>query len=87
MEMVGKAVDSGRVQTLEVPAFARQAFSGQPIDSLDMYASSRLMAYGLAGAQGKHIWPWQRKRVMRNANKVAQGRGMLYSPMGIGVSS
>ena len=85
MGMIGKALDSGKAEVLEIPPFAHRAFSGQPLDALDMYAGARLMAYGMAGAQGKRIWPWQRKRVMSNANKIAQGRGMLYSPLGMGV--
>ena len=55
MEFVGKALDIGRAETLAVPAFARAAFSRQPLNPLDMYASSRLMAFGLAGAQGKRF--------------------------------
>ena len=83
--MVGKALDSGKAEVLEVPAFARQSFSAQPVNPLDMYASARLMAYGMAGMQGKRVWPWQRKRFVRNANQVAQGHQMLNSPLGMGV--
>jgi len=85
MEFVGKSLDSGRAEALPVPAWARSNFrNGRVLDPLQMYAGSRLMAYGVAGAQGKRVWPWQRRKLARNANRIAQGRAFIYSPMGSG---
>lgn len=85
MEMVGKALDIGRAEPLQIPPWARRNFSGSTVNPLDMYASSRMMAFGMAGAQGKRVMPWRKNRMGRGANQAAQGFGMLYSPLGRGV--
>lgn len=81
---VGKTIDTGRAEVLPIPPWAVGPFSAPVVNPLDMYAGSRLMAFGLAGASGKRVLPWQKRRMSRNANMVAQGRGMVYSPLGVG---
>jgi hypothetical protein len=81
---VGKALDVGRAQAVTVPPFARRAFSTAPLSPLDTYAASRLVAFGRATTEGRRIYPWSRKKVARGANQMAQGAGMLYSPLGYG---
>lgn len=80
------SLDVGRVQELEIPEFARGSFSAAPLNPLNMYASSRLMMYGAAGVTGKRVWPWQRRRKAEAANRIAQGRATVYSPMDVGYS-
>jgi hypothetical protein len=84
MEMIGKALDIGRAETLPIPPWAVAPFSARVVDPLDMYAGSRMMAFGISRGTGHRIMPWQKRRMSRNANAVAQGRGMLYSPLGVG---
>ena len=79
------SLDVGRAESLSIPLWAKPNFGPAVLNPLDMYASSRMIAFGLAGASGKRIWPWQRNRVGHQANQAAQGRGMLYSPLGRGV--
>jgi len=78
------SLDVGRAEELEIPPFAKPSFTGPVINPLNMYAGARLMAYGSAAVEGKHIWPWQRRRVAGGANRIAQGRAVLYGPMDYG---
>ena len=91
MEMPNyRAVSFGKadeVEELPIPEWARASFapgSVPVLSPLDMYAGSRMMAYGLKNAQGKRVWPWQKKRMTRGAYEAARGRSMIYSPVGKG---
>jgi hypothetical protein len=80
------SLDIGLAQRMEIPVWAEQSFSNAPVNPLNMYASSRLMAFGAYGAMGRNLYPWKKKKVSRGANKVAQGNMMLYSPAGSGTN-
>jgi hypothetical protein len=83
---IGKADD---VADLPIPEWARNAWSMAPVrivDPLDMYAGSAMVAEGYRKVAGKRLMPWQRKKVKAGGLEMAQGRAMMYSPLGSGRS-
>lgn len=82
---VGKA---DQVKELPIPEWARTTFApSRPVaNPLDMYAGSRMVAFGVNNARGKINWPWRKDRMSRGAYQAAQGRAMVYAPMGHGRS-
>jgi len=83
--VVGKADE---VVELPIPEWAMESFAPGPVpvlSPLDMKAGSMMMATGFRNAQGKRVWPWQKKRMSRGSYEMAQGRQMVYSPVGKGV--
>ena len=83
------AIGNGRqVRELDIPRWARDASytpSSRPVLSpLNMYAGSKMMAFGARKVAGKRTWPWQRKRVRQGGLDVARGRVSVYQPLGIG---
>ena len=83
---IGKA---DAVVDLPIPEWARNAWSMAPVQivsPLDMYAGSALAAEGYRKVAGKRVWPWQRRRVNAGGLEMAQGRAMMYSPLGSGRS-
>lgn len=83
-ELIGKAAEE-----LPIPDWARDAFSSskQVVSPLDMYAGSRMMAFGLNNMKGKVNWPWRKDRMARGGLQFNQSRSMIYSPVGYGRSS
>lgn len=71
---------------MSIPVWARQNFAAPTVNPLNMYASSRLMAFGAYGASGRILYPWKKNKVAHGANKIAQGNMMLYSPAGSGTN-
>lgn len=83
---VGKA---DQVKELPIPAWARAASQASPqqvLNPLNMYAGSKMMAFGARKVAGKRNWPWRRKRIAEGGLEVAQGRTFVYSPVGSGRS-
>lgn len=81
---VRKADDA---EDLPIPEWARNAWSMAPtriVSPLDMYAGSAMAAEGYRKVSGKRVWPWQRGRVKTGGLEMAQGRAMMYSPLGSG---
>lgn len=77
------------VADLPIPEWARNAWSMAPVrivDPLDMYAGSAMVAEGYRKVAGKRLMPWQRKKVKAGGLEMAQGRAMMYSPLGSGRS-
>jgi hypothetical protein len=94
MEMPnGKSVDVGKadeVKELPIPEWARMAASvpaSPPVaNPLNMYAGSKMMGLGARKVAGKWTPPWRKGKVAEGALEVAQGRAMVYSPVGYGRS-
>lgn len=85
-EIFGKADE---VKELPIPEWARASFaSTRPLvaNPLDMYAGSRMMAFGGNNMKGKINWPWRRDRMARGGYEYVQGRAMVYAPLGTGRS-
>jgi len=54
------------------------------LNPTDLYASSRLMVESVARAEGRRLSPRKKKRLTQAERRFAQGRMMLYSPLGRG---
>jgi hypothetical protein len=80
------SLDIGLAQRMDIPVWAERPFSLSPVNPIQMYGASRLMAFGAYGAMGRNLYPWRKGKISRGANKVAQGNMMLYSPVGSGSS-
>lgn len=94
MEMPNNgAVSFGKadeVQQLAIPEWALSASSvptRTPVSNpLNMYAGSKMMGEGYRKVAGKWTPPWRKKKIAQGSLEVAQGRAMVYSPIGSGRS-
>jgi hypothetical protein len=89
--LIGRRVaKADRVEELPIPGWARDEYTMLPPPSrrvlgpLDMYAGSRMMAFGLNNMKGKVNWPWRKDRMARGGYQFNQSRGMVYNPIGYG---
>lgn len=85
---VGDVAKSNIREYPYLPEWVKDSFAGQAtrrvLDPLDLYSSSRLMVEAQAAADGKKVRGRKRKRLTQAERRFAQGRMMLYSPLGQG---
>lgn len=71
-----------------LPEWVKDSFAAttvrNPLNATDLYAASRLMVQSQAAADGKKVRGRKLRRLTQAERRFAEGRMMLYSPLGRG---
>lgn len=71
-----------------LPEWVKDSFAAttvrNPLNATDLYASSRLMVQSQAAAEGRRVRGRKLRRLTQAERRFAEGRMMLYSPLGRG---
>lgn len=85
---VGDVAKSNIREYPYLPEWVKDSFAPttvrNPLNATDLYAASRIMVQSQAAADGKRVRGRKLRRLTQAERRFAEGRMMLYSPLGRG---